>query len=32
MGMRLISYEPSVSEDEAAFAHPLFSPETPSGY
>ena len=24
--------EPLVSEDEAAFAHPLFSPETPSGY
>jgi uncharacterized Fe-S center protein len=24
--------EPLVSEDEASFAHPLFSPETPSGY
>ncbi len=24
--------EPPVSEDEAAFSHPLFTPETPSGY
>jgi hypothetical protein len=24
--------EPLVSEDEAAFCHPMFSPETPSGY